>query len=104
MIYTAGKSERLSKYRLLRGFRGSVDDSPLHKRPPGEPGWHMYDDRGSYIATFTGDSAAAIQGAMRVVIDRDDFGTGDWFLVGDGEYEFQLNAIGLFLRAGRAQP
>jgi hypothetical protein len=26
---------------------------------------------------------------MRVVIDRGDFGTGDWFLAGHGHYEFR---------------
>lgn len=62
--------------------------------------WVMYDDRNNVLASFEGSSSDAIAGAMRVVIDRDDFGTGDWFLVGRGEYEFQLNAIGLFLRAG----
>lgn len=63
--------------------------------------WVMYDEHHDIIGTFEGSSADAIKAAMRVVIDRDDFGTGDWFLVGRGEYEFQLNAIGLFLRAGR---
>jgi hypothetical protein len=26
---------------------------------------------------------------MRVVIDRGDFGTSDWFLAGHGHYEFR---------------
>lgn len=53
-------------------------------------------------ACSLGEMAALrrIKAAMRVVIDRDDFGTSD-FLVGTGEYAFQLNAIGLFLRARR---
>lgn len=61
--------------------------------------WVMYDEPGNVLATFDGSSADAVQGAMRVVMDRDDFGTGDWFRVAHGEYEFRLNAIGLFLRA-----
>ena len=61
--------------------------------------WVMYDDQHNVLATFDGDSGDAIRGAMRVVMDRDDFGTGDWFRAGTGEYEFRLNAIGLFLRA-----
>ncbi|MDT5050063.1 MAG: hypothetical protein QOG75_5967 [Mycobacterium sp.] len=32
---------------------------------------------------------AAVTQAMRVVIDRGDFGTGDWFLAGHGHYEFR---------------
>jgi hypothetical protein len=31
--------------------------------------------------------------------NRGDFGTGDWFLVGAGEYEFRLNNVGIAIRA-----
>jgi hypothetical protein len=31
--------------------------------------------------------------------DQGDFGTGDWFLVAHGEYEFRLNNIGISLQA-----
>lgn len=90
---------RLTTYRLLQGFRGSLDDPPLRQRPSGDPQWHMYDDHAVHLASFKGDSADAIRSAMRVVIDRGDFGTGDWFLVGPGEYEFRLNNVGISLRA-----
>lgn len=92
-------NSRLSTYRLLQGFRGSLNDPPLRQRPSGDPEWHMYDEDAAHLATFQGDSAAAIESAMRVVIDRGDFGTGDWFLVRHGEYEFRLNTTGIALRA-----
>lgn len=92
-------ASRVTTYRLLQGFRGSLDDPPLRQRPSGEPEWHMYDDHAVHLASFEGDSAEAITSAMRVVMDRGDFGTGDWFLVGRGEYEFRLNNIGISLRA-----
>lgn len=91
---------RVTTYRLLQGFRGSIDDPPpLRQRPSGDPEWHMYDDHAVHLATFKGDSTEAIRSAMRVVMDRGDFGTGDWFLVGPGEYEFRLNNVGIFLPA-----
>lgn len=92
-------NSRLTTYRLLQGFRGSLDDPPLRQRPSGDPEWHMYDEDAAHLATFKGDSADAIKSAMRVVIDRGDFGTGDWFLAGHGEYEFRLNTTGIALRA-----
>ncbi len=90
---------RLTTYRLLQGFRGSLDNPPLRRRPSGDPEWHMYDDHAVHLASFKGDSGDAIGSAMRVVMDRGDFGTGDWFLVGPGEYEFRLNNVGISLRA-----
>jgi hypothetical protein len=90
---------RLTTYRLLQGFRGSLDDPPLRQRPSRDPEWHMYDDHAVHLASFKGDSADAIRSAMRVVMDRGDFGTGDWFLVGPSEYEFRLNNVGISLRA-----
>lgn len=92
-------SSRLTTYRLLQGFRGSIDDPPLRKLPSGKPEWHMCDDHAMHLATSKGDSAQAITSAMRVVIDRGDFGTGGWFLVTHGEYEFRLNNIDIALRA-----
>lgn len=89
---------RATTYRLLKGFRGSVDDPPLKRRPTGEPQWHMYDEQAVHLATFGGEATDAIRSAMRLVTDRGDFGTGDWFLVGDSEYEFRLNATGIALR------
>ncbi|MBY0290914.1 MAG: hypothetical protein K2X52_27810 [Mycobacteriaceae bacterium] len=59
----------------------------------------MYDENAVHLASFKGDSADAVRSAMRAVIDRGDFGTGDWFLVGSGEYEFRLNNVGISLRA-----
>lgn len=90
---------RFTTYRLLQGLRGSVDDATLRQRPSGEPEWHMYDDQAVHLASFTGDSTDAVKGAMHLVIERGDFGTGDWFLVGSGEYEFRLNNVGIALRA-----
>lgn len=52
--------------------------------------WVMYDDHQNVLARFEGTSADAITQAMRFVIDRGAFGTGDWFLAGPGEYEFRL--------------
>jgi hypothetical protein len=92
-------ASRLTTYRLIQGFRGSIDDPPLRQRPSGEPEWHMYDDHAVHLASFKGDSSGVIGGAMHVVMDRGDFGTGDWFLVARGEYEFRLNNIGISLRA-----
>ncbi len=63
-------ASRLTTYRLLQGFRGSLDDPPLRQRPSGDPQWHMYDDHAVHLASFKGDSAEAIRSAMRVVIDR----------------------------------
>ena len=65
---------RLATYRLLQGFRGRIDDPPLRQRPSGHPEWHMYDDDAVHLGSFKGDSADAIRSAMRVVIDRGDFG------------------------------
>lgn len=90
---------RLTTYRLLQGFRGSIDDAALRQRPSGEPEWHMYDDQAVHLASFRGDSTDAIKSAMHLVIEKGDFGTGDWFLVGSGEYEFRLNNVGIALRA-----
>lgn len=86
-------------YRLLQGFRASIDDGPLRQRTSEQPEWHMYDDHAVHLASFRGDSTDAIRGAMRLVMDRGDFGTGDWFLVASGEYEFRLNNLGIALRA-----
>ncbi|KLO35103.1 hypothetical protein AWC17_26770 [Mycobacterium nebraskense] len=86
-------------YRLLQGFRASFEDGPLRQRLSGQPEWHMYDDHAGHLASFRGDSTDAIRSAMRLVMDRGDFGTGDWFLVASGEYEFRLNNVGIALRA-----
>jgi hypothetical protein len=51
--------------------------------------WVMYDEHGNVLGSFEGTSTDAITQAMRIVIDRGDFGTGDWFLAGTGEYEFR---------------
>jgi hypothetical protein len=90
---------RFTTYRLLQGFRGSVDDAAWRQRPRGEPEWQMYDDHAVHLASFRGDSTDAVKSAMRLVIQRGDFGTGDWFLVGSGEYEFRLNNVGIALQA-----
>lgn len=95
----AAAASHPTTYRLLQAFRGSIDDDPLRQRPSGEPEWHMYDDHAVHLASFRGDSTDAVRSAMRLVIDRGDFGTGDWFLVGSGEYEFRLNNVGIALRA-----
>ena len=48
----------------------------------------------------SGDCADAITRAMRfMVMDRGDFGTGDWFLVKSSENEFRLDNVGIALRA-----
>ncbi|WP_074021056.1 hypothetical protein U8D42_28805 (plasmid) [Mycobacterium europaeum] len=71
----------------------------MRQRLSGQPEWHMYDDHAGHLASFRGDSTDAIRSAMRLVMDRGDFGTGDWFLVASGEYEFRLNNVGIALRA-----
>jgi hypothetical protein len=68
--------------------------SELHARPTYSMTyegfrWHMYDVEKNHLAAFEGSSADAVTAAMRVVIDRGDFGTGDWFRAGDGHYEFR---------------
>jgi hypothetical protein len=68
--------------------------SEIHARPTYSMSyagfrWHMYDVDNNHLATFEGSSADAVTQAMRVVIDRGDFGTGDWFRAGHGHYEFR---------------
>jgi hypothetical protein len=84
-------SNRRTTYRLAQGFRAGLDEPPMRQRLSGDPEWHLYDDHAVHLASFKGDSSDAIKGAMREVMDRGDFGTGDWFLVDHGEYEFRLN-------------
>ncbi len=53
-------TSRRATYRLLRGFRSSIDDPALRQRPSGEPEWHMNDDDAMHLASFKGESADAI--------------------------------------------
>jgi len=73
-------SNRRTTYRLVQGFRAGLDEPPMRQRLSGDAEWHLYDDHAVHLASFKGDSSDAIKGAMREVVDRGDFGTGDWFL------------------------
>ncbi|OCB57656.1 hypothetical protein A5677_16970 [Mycobacterium malmoense] len=52
--------------------------------------WHLYDSHDNHLDSFEGSSSDAVHAAMSVVIARGDFGKGDWFAAGRGEYEFRL--------------
>jgi hypothetical protein len=80
--------------RIAKNTKEIPGMSEVHTRPKYSMSyagfrWHMYDVDNNHLADFEGNSADAVTQAMRVVIDRGDFGTGDWFLAGHGHYEFR---------------